>query len=496
MAKVTIGKCGKCGKELMVKEAAAKSVMHLTCKCGWTGYVGHNTCKICGKKLVAINGQYPLSLCPGQCEEELEQRLKKQRLDLEHKLNPKVFINGRYLSNIRNRFIAELCPQWPVIFDSSEFWWQKQVPILHPHIEFPFIASLDVSADGESLAWLSPKASNELEVAIFSPSFTSELIKIPYSAQLRWPSEKWPSCLFIGNDRVLVIAEDKMGICLSLYDSINARKLSEVNISDCYFSWPSVHHSTKRIAAVNASGHSDFDLLMCETAGDHITYVKLKTWQIFPPGPKFGPDGRIYIFTTVRDIYGVNLYRIEEGEIAPIIRGVGQHCVYFDPSGKLYCGDGFDDRSALSSLNISDLENNQTQYIPWGVLPITQIEPADDRNLLISNDTPNNFQFICLFSTVENKAIWALHLYGFPRWRKPVLLTCCDEKWALVQTMNSIRRISLPEGKSIQMIIKQKPDRFFDELIEAKWLPSKRLLCVARNPIERSPGVLECYKIE
>jgi hypothetical protein len=42
MARIVLGTCGECGRELKVKEGAAESLMHLTCKCGWSGYVGYS----------------------------------------------------------------------------------------------------------------------------------------------------------------------------------------------------------------------------------------------------------------------------------------------------------------------------------------------------------------------------------------------------------------------------------------------------------------------
>ena len=81
MAKVSVGKCCKCGKDLKVKERAAKPLMRLTCTCGWVGYVGYNICEICEKKLIAINGEDPDSACPGQCNNELIRREEKRKSD-------------------------------------------------------------------------------------------------------------------------------------------------------------------------------------------------------------------------------------------------------------------------------------------------------------------------------------------------------------------------------------------------------------------------------
>ena len=56
MAKITVGKCENCGRELKVKEGSAKPIMHLTCKCGWHGYVGGAPgdvlkCENCGERI-------------------------------------------------------------------------------------------------------------------------------------------------------------------------------------------------------------------------------------------------------------------------------------------------------------------------------------------------------------------------------------------------------------------------------------------------------------
>jgi len=82
MARVTIGKCERCGRELQVKQEAAKAFMHLTCKCGWSGVVGEDrtyTCQICGKQRQAKTAkEKEESVCPGACQQAMHQeRLKR-----------------------------------------------------------------------------------------------------------------------------------------------------------------------------------------------------------------------------------------------------------------------------------------------------------------------------------------------------------------------------------------------------------------------------------
>jgi hypothetical protein len=68
MAKITVGKCENCGRELKVKEGSAKSIMHLTCKCGWHGYVGDTPgdvlkCKNCGERIATETYKANRGLC-------------------------------------------------------------------------------------------------------------------------------------------------------------------------------------------------------------------------------------------------------------------------------------------------------------------------------------------------------------------------------------------------------------------------------------------------
>lgn len=131
MTKVTVGKCGKCGKDLKVKKTAAKSLMRLTCKCGWSGFIGYNICTICGKQLIAIDGERPLLVCPGPCENELKQRHEKEQSDnfvriVEHTRN-KIFdlINRGHeaVNNDQNESQYNdkwMCPNCKRIFQKNE----------------------------------------------------------------------------------------------------------------------------------------------------------------------------------------------------------------------------------------------------------------------------------------------------------------------------------------------------------------------------------------
>jgi hypothetical protein len=92
-AKAVIGICGGCERELKVKKSAEKTLMNLTCKCGWSGYVGYRQCTVCGKKLTAAEGSYPPLACPGTCDEQHSRKYKASVLS-QARVSPPLMIFG------------------------------------------------------------------------------------------------------------------------------------------------------------------------------------------------------------------------------------------------------------------------------------------------------------------------------------------------------------------------------------------------------------------
>jgi len=482
MTKVIVGKCEKCGRELKVKEGAEKPLMRLTCTCGWSGYVGYSNCIICGKKLLATAGNSPGLFCSKECEEKWHQKLQKDKEDLNaytrHEKDDIHFLQG------------SLPGHWRLLSNSAKFWNNEQSPLLKPVISLPYLVSLDVSPDQQHLVWVSPGQLQELEIVVYSTITSSEVIRLPYPAPVRWPSDLEPSCRFVGNDRILVISELQSneknrftGVRLALYEIIKGSKLAEVDIPDFRFQNAIVRHSTGTVASTDS-----FKLFILETADDRLTYTTLKTDQILAPGPSFAHDEKLYV------MFMDGLYCVE-GEKKNRIMG-GANCVCFLSSGKVYCGGGNSDFSGDSALQIGDLNTGAFNSISWGKVPIHQIEPAGNKDILTANlaagsrQNTGRFAFISYFSLTDESKRWAVCLDNLAEWRNPLLTSSPEEGWALVTTGSFIRRISLPTGKSIEMI-----PALPEEFVEARWLSSVRLLCIARNPNEWSPGKLEWYKI-
>src|SRR5205823_7076021 len=67
-------------------------------------------------------------------------------------------------------------------------------------------------------------------------------------------------------------------------------------------------------------------LVIVEAAGDKLVYRTVETSQIYQPGPRFGPDGNIYV------IVHYHLYRIEGDQKIDIMRG--NNCICIDPAGR------------------------------------------------------------------------------------------------------------------------------------------------------------------
>jgi hypothetical protein len=436
----------------------------------------------------------PPLVCPGSCDEkwkeELHRATKRQATEY-----PYTYAKPEHRrEGTHSLFQDGSLPThwWQLPYDSTKFWDDEQVPQLAPMASYPYLTSLDVSPDEQHLAWVSPGGLQEFEIVIYSTTTCTEVLRLPYSAPMRWPSHLEPSCLFVGSDRILVVNQQKSytkdgidEVRLALYDVIKGAKLAAVGIPNCSFRNATIRHNTKTIAAEK---ESSFHLLVCEAADDNLTYTTLKADQILAPGPRFGPDGKLYVMSMD------GLCRIEDGNKEWVMDGA--HCVCFLGSGKACCGGGYGDFSGDSALQIGDLNTWESYSIPWGRIPIQQIQLAGNDDILTANQVAGfshgagRFAFVSLFSLSDKRTRWAVKLDALAQWRSPLLLSSPEERWALVTTGLSIRRISLPAGKSMQMIPTQP-----EEFVEAMWLPSKRLLCIPRNPNERIRGRLELYSI-
>jgi hypothetical protein len=343
-----------------------------------------------------------------------------------------------------------------------------------------FQSSLEVSPDENMICFIPPpQAAGQRTVVAYDVGTTNQRWSLPVSAT---------SCIkFVGQERILVLSKkNENESVIQLIDTEDGTIITESLGPKAYNS--SADPKTGRFVAESAL----FTLLMIETAGDNIGLSTYKCGQIYSPGPMIGPDGNCYAI-----IY-YQLCRITPKEKTGIMGG--DHCICFDPEGKVYCGGGYFDRSGESALHVADLKTGSSTEIPYGRDPINKIALAGPGRLLLANIVddrsvskyPN--AFVTLFSVPERKKIWDIKISDLKPWRNPLLLSVPDEDWALLQTGTLIKQISLQDGSTLRVLPKT-----IDENIEARWLALKKILYISRNTImpyrPPSPGTLECYKI-
>ena len=338
----------------------------------------------------------------------------------------------------------------------------------------PFLGSLAVSPDEGLVCCAAPNGVVAYESG---------------TDRLRWslavPSTEACLCRFVGPERCLVLSKKQTDQTLiQLVSAADGSVVAEALGPKAYYSDCDTDPHTGLFV-----GQSSYDtLLTISTAGDKIEFLTWKCGQIYSPGPKIGPDGKCYV------IVHYHLYRMDGKQKTPIIAG-GQ-CMYFGASNKIYCGGGYADRSGESALHIADLDSGTASEIPWGKEPIDEIAPAGGGRLLIANIIsevhvgrfPN--AVVTMLSAANRKKEWSLTIGDLKPWRSAILVTAPEEGWALIQTGKLLKLIAIQDGKTIRVLPKQS-----QEFVTAKWLVSKKLLYVARNPDRKAAGMLECYSI-
>lgn len=357
------------------------------------------------------------------------------------------------------------------------------VPALKPSMTFPYLASISISPNEETVAWVRGGKPGQFEIVIASTETGAEVTHFNHPG-FEYP----PACTFVGNDRLLVktkLTKEIKNVNLALFDAASGKKVCEIDAAECYFSNPSVNHDTRTIAAEMDT----FNLMILDAADDKLVYRTIKTGQIYHPGPKFGPDGKIYL------IVHFTLYRIEEDKMVQVMKG--DHCICFDPAGKIYSGGGYGDRSGDSFFHVADLKSGATTDISWGRDPVSQIELAGEGEVLIATTVDQAYAaknpnaIVSLFSLGGKKKKWTIEINDLKPYVRPVLASAPKEGWALLQTGRSLKQISLKDGKTLKTIAKQP-----QEIAGATWLPTKKMMGVTRIPAANSLGTLEWFKME
>ena len=207
---------------------------------------------------------------------------------------------------------------------------------------------------------------------------------------------------------------------------------------------------------------------------------------------KIGPDGHCYAI-----VGSSGPRRIRMGDDVKawgMMRGTT--CMCFDAQGKVYCGDGFSDRSGASSLHIGDLTGGEPSEINWGKEPIDQIALAGTDRLLIANIVSETYAgrypdaVVALLSVASQNKEWTLTIADLAPGRTAILASAPEEGWALIQTGALLKVVALRDGHTIRVLPKQR-----QEVIAAQWLAAKKRWYIARNPFPGKTGTLECYSM-
>lgn len=346
-----------------------------------------------------------------------------------------------------------------------------------------FQSSLDVSPDEGLTCFVAPEAGGKGTVTAYEAGTSNQ------RWSLSFPSSESCRCMFVAPERVLILSkksEDESVI--QLVNTTDGSVVAEAQGPKVYFHYGAADPNKGFFVT-----ESSYDtLLMIQTGEDKLEFSTYECGQIYGPGPMIGPDGKCYVIVHYR------LYRIEDKQKKQIMPG--NNCICFDPTGKVYCGGGFADRSGESALHIADIESGDINEIPYGREPIDQIALAGPGRLLLANIVneihagryPN--AVVTLFSIPDRKKIWSLEIKDLKPWREPVLLSVPEEGWALIQTGKLLKQISLENGKTLRVLPKQT-----QEFVEARWLESKKIFYISRNPErgyrKRAPGLIECYRV-
>jgi hypothetical protein len=352
---------------------------------------------------------------------------------------------------------------------------------LCPSVKFQ--SSLDVSPDEDLTCFVAPEADDKGTVTAYEAGTSNQ------RWSLSFPSSESCRCMFVAPERVLILSKKSENeSVIQLVNTTDGSVVAEAQGPKVYFNYGTADPNKGFFVT-----ESSYDtLLMIQTGEDKLEFSTYECGQIYGPGPLIGPDGKCYVIVHYR------LYRIEDKQKKQIMPG--NNCICFDPTGKVYCGGGFADRSGESALHIADIESGNMSEIPYGREPIDQIALAGPGRLLLANIVneihagryPN--AVVTLFSISDRKKIWSLEIKDLKPWREPVLLSVPEEGWALIQTGKLLKQISLEDGKTLRVLPKQT-----QEFVEARWLESKKILYISRNPErgyrKRAPGLIECYRV-
>lgn len=352
-----------------------------------------------------------------------------------------------------------------------------------------FQASLDISPDQGMVCFVAPAAGASGQVVACRTGTDALEWSIPVA------SAESCQCAFVGCARLLVVSGLSDGESLAQLvntgdGSVVAElklprvsfhplyRVTDANVNTGTFvagGWPPLHETVLMLKATD----DGIALSTCRLGGD-----------VDPPGPRIGTDGKCYAIER-----SDKLVRIEGGAARRV--GPGRNCICFTPSGWVYCGGGYADRSGESALRAANLSSGQVFEVPWGKEPIDEIALAGEDELLLANEVSKfhvgryPIAVVTLFSVARRRKRWSLEISDLKPYHNPIPLSVPDEGWALIQTGRMCKRIRLADGQATHALPKEPA-----QVLRARWLASQRLLYVARNADFGKAGLLECYRLD
>jgi hypothetical protein len=362
---------------------------------------------------------------------------------------------------------------------TTQAGWTGMRQIVPACNSVPSLRSMDVSPDENLVGCLTPD--NRLVVHESGADQPKWDLKILSSENSNFR--------FISPDRLLLASPDNMDKPTDdLYQLINsangtviARAKKEHMRTEM-----NVDLSRRCVVTEDVNAH---EIVTIHTAGDR---VEMSSWksdnQIDTTLPRLGPDGKIYYF-----LFN-GLYRLDGDTPTRVMPG--RACVYFEPPAKIYCGEGYHDRSGSGNLNILNLDTGETSSVNWGVDPVSQIAPAGKGDLIITSCCGGTFDksfnaHVSRYAVEQKSKVWSFSIDDLP-WGQfihyPLLLSVPEEGWALIQTGHAIKMIDLKDGKTISQLPQE-----FKHWVDAKWLASKRLLYLSSASLKS--GTMECFKL-
>jgi hypothetical protein len=302
--------------------------------------------------------------------------------------------------------------------------------------------------------------------------------------QLKWslPTAAAKECLctFVGPQRLVVVSPKQKDETLwQLVDTSDGSVVAEAP-------GPRVFHCAADIRSGAFFGHHPWRLEIVQTAGDKLEFSTCDPHRQLDYGPWIGPNGKPYLLSTGRVCYwdGKEMIQLMAGE----------HTICFEPPNRIYAGGGYSDRSGPSALRIGDLKRGLVSEMPWGREPIDEIALAGPGRLLLANIIIPSLGrtytdvVVTLLSLASQKKEWTLTINDLAPVRSPILAAVPEHGWALIASGALLKMIALQDGHTLRALPKQR-----DEVIAARWLPTRKRLYVARNRNRDQPGQLECY---